>query len=203
MHASTLYSESHQPCFESPVGIAGSMQELLLQSWGGRVRVFPALPSTWTQAVIHQLAAEGGLRISALFNGSATQWISITAVDYTSIERHLRSSASEGMSLSNGITRDYADTAAAVTSSTSDVTSAAAAASTRLVTLRTDGTMASPFATVPAGVQFSVSPFGDIVFNLTVGESVSFYSDRGGPPPSMIVEALAGNSSQYNYWGMH
>jgi len=40
-------------------------QEMLLQSWGGVVRVFPATPTAWTDAEFKDLRAEGGYRISA------------------------------------------------------------------------------------------------------------------------------------------
>jgi alpha-L-fucosidase 2 len=79
MHASTLYSEGHEPCFESPVGIASSIQELLLQSWGGRLRVFPGVPSTWANASFSGFAAEGGLRVSAVRTGGINAWVALTA----------------------------------------------------------------------------------------------------------------------------
>lgn len=79
MHAATLYSEGHQPCFESPPGIASSIQELLLQSWGGRVRPFPAAPSAWPAAAFANLTAEGGLRVSAVRADGSTAWVGVTA----------------------------------------------------------------------------------------------------------------------------
>ena len=79
MHAATLYSEGHYPCFESPVGIASSIQELLLQSWGGRLRVFPGLPAAWGAAAFSGFAAEGGLRVSALRANGSTAWVALTA----------------------------------------------------------------------------------------------------------------------------
>ncbi len=83
MHASTLYSEGRQPCFESPPGAANSLQEILLQSWGGRVRVFPAVPDSWPDAVIHRLGAEGGLAVSAVRSQGKLSWVGIEAIDYT------------------------------------------------------------------------------------------------------------------------
>ena len=44
VHKSTMYSEGHSPCIESPLAAANSLQELLLQSWGGILRVFPSVP---------------------------------------------------------------------------------------------------------------------------------------------------------------
>jgi alpha-L-fucosidase 2 len=83
MHASTLYSEGRQPCFESPPGAANALQEMLLQSWGGRVRVFPGVPATWPDTVIHRMGAEGGLAVSAVRTNGTLQWVGIEAIDYT------------------------------------------------------------------------------------------------------------------------
>jgi alpha-L-fucosidase 2 len=179
MHASTLYSEGHQPCIESPLGFASSLMEVLLQSWGGRVRVFPAVPAAWADAVIHNMGAEGGFRVSAARAGGTTQWVGVRAVNYTS-------------------------------SSSSSSSSAAAApgSSTRTIVLATD--MVGPFATSPAGVPVTILPSGDITFPVPVGPDneadaswVVVFPASGGAPPPFTVQPLAGNSSQYNYWGMH
>jgi hypothetical protein len=55
------------------------LQELLLQSWGARVRPFPAVPSTWPDAAFANLTAEGGLRISAVRTNGTTAWVGVTA----------------------------------------------------------------------------------------------------------------------------
>lgn len=79
LHASTMYSEGHQPCIESPLGLASALQDILLQSWGGRVRVFPAAPASWPDAVFYNLAAEGGFRVSAARVNGTTAWAALTA----------------------------------------------------------------------------------------------------------------------------
>ena len=79
LHASTMYSEGHQPCLESPLGLASALQDMLLQSWGGRLRVFPGVPDSWAGAVAHGLAGEGGWRVSAVRAGGRTQWVALTA----------------------------------------------------------------------------------------------------------------------------
>jgi hypothetical protein len=38
---------------------------MLLQSWGNKIRVFPALPDAWDTVAFHNLRAEGGFLISA------------------------------------------------------------------------------------------------------------------------------------------
>lgn len=79
LHASTMYSEGHLPCLESPLGLASALQDILLQSWGGRVRVFPAAPASWPDAVFYNLAAEGGFRVSATRANGTTAWAALTA----------------------------------------------------------------------------------------------------------------------------
>ncbi|MCC7519367.1 MAG: glycoside hydrolase N-terminal domain-containing protein [Verrucomicrobiae bacterium] len=55
----------HPPMVECCGGIVGAVNEMLLQSRDGKVRVFPAAPSSWTHARFHRLLAEGAWEISA------------------------------------------------------------------------------------------------------------------------------------------
>ena len=58
---------------------AQAVQEMLLQSWGGVIRLFPATPPRWQKAAFEDLRAEGGYRISARRDGGATTWLKIIA----------------------------------------------------------------------------------------------------------------------------
>jgi alpha-L-fucosidase 2 len=42
-----------------------ALHEMLLQSWGGVIRVFPALPSVWQDVAFRDLCAQGGFQVSA------------------------------------------------------------------------------------------------------------------------------------------
>src|SRR5690606_26093020 len=42
-----------------------AVHEMLLQSWGGVLRVFPAMPAPWTEASFRDLRAEGGFHVTA------------------------------------------------------------------------------------------------------------------------------------------
>lgn len=77
--ANTMYLESG-PVIETPLSGAASLHEMLLQSWGGKVRVFPALPASWPDVTIHNLRAEGAFLVSASRRGGKTQWIRITSL---------------------------------------------------------------------------------------------------------------------------
>ena len=46
LSVNTLYRESG-PVIETPLSGAQSIHDMLLQSWGGKIRVFPAVPDAW------------------------------------------------------------------------------------------------------------------------------------------------------------
>lgn len=66
-------------CMEANCGIAGTIPEMLLQSWHERIRVFPALPDDWHDLAFYRLRAEGGLIVSAEYRGDKTRFVWIEA----------------------------------------------------------------------------------------------------------------------------
>ncbi len=50
---------------EAECGFTAAVNEMLLQSWGGRVRVFPSIPEGWADVSFHNLRAQGGALVSA------------------------------------------------------------------------------------------------------------------------------------------
>ncbi len=56
-----------------------AVQEMLLQSWGGVIRVFPATPYAWANASFDRLRAEGGYVVSATRRNGRTVRVSIVA----------------------------------------------------------------------------------------------------------------------------
>ncbi|MBM3992340.1 MAG: hypothetical protein FJ298_15230 [Planctomycetes bacterium] len=63
---------------------AQAVHEMLLQSWGGVVRVFPATSARWPDVEFESLRAEGALSVSATRSAGRTQRVKIVA------ERHCR-----------------------------------------------------------------------------------------------------------------
>ena len=59
-----LYAEAG-PCFETPLAFATSLLEMLIQSDDGRIRIFPAIPTSWQDAAFNKLAAEGAFQVDA------------------------------------------------------------------------------------------------------------------------------------------
>jgi alpha-L-fucosidase 2 len=76
---STMYIEAG-PVIESPLSAATSINELLLQSWGGMIRVFPAVPDSWKDAAFDNLRAKGAFLVSAVRHNNQTQFIRIKSL---------------------------------------------------------------------------------------------------------------------------
>jgi alpha-L-fucosidase 2 len=64
---------------EGNFAAAQTVHEMLLQSWGGRLRVFPALPAAWRDASFRDLRAEGGFLVSAERREGRLRRVSIRA----------------------------------------------------------------------------------------------------------------------------
>ena len=75
----TLYVEAG-PCMETPLSAAASLHDMLLSSWGDRVRVFPAMPAAWKDVSFHNLRTEGAFLVSASRKGGTTQWVRIKSL---------------------------------------------------------------------------------------------------------------------------
>jgi hypothetical protein len=74
------FGDSSGWCMEGAVGIANSIQMLMIQSHGDRIRIFPAMPAAWQDAVFRDLRAEGAFLVSARREGGRTQWVQITSL---------------------------------------------------------------------------------------------------------------------------
>ncbi|RTE11132.1 glycosyl hydrolase family 95 catalytic domain-containing protein [Paenibacillus whitsoniae] len=75
----TMYKEAG-PVIESPLAGAEAIHDMLLQSWGEEIRVFPAVPSEWKEAVFHHLRAEGAFEVSAVRSEGTTAWIRVKSL---------------------------------------------------------------------------------------------------------------------------
>ncbi|WP_261381507.1 glycosyl hydrolase family 95 catalytic domain-containing protein [Paenibacillus cremeus] len=75
----TMYKEAG-PVIETPLAGAEALHDMLLQSWGGTLRVFPAVPEAWREAAFHELRAEGGFSVSAVRRDGRTAWIRVRSL---------------------------------------------------------------------------------------------------------------------------
>lgn len=62
---------------EGNFACASAIQEMLLQSHTGVIRIFPALPESWEQASFHGLRARGAFIIDADYDGGRVQKVVI------------------------------------------------------------------------------------------------------------------------------
>lgn len=75
----TLYKESG-PVIETPLSGAQSIHDMLLQSWGGKIRIFPAIPETWKDVAFHDMRAEGAFLVSAVRKNGRTEFIRLKSL---------------------------------------------------------------------------------------------------------------------------
>lgn len=79
IHDTTMYTETTrvQPAIETPFALCDSLQQMLLQGWGGKVRVFSAVPQEWENLSFDGLLATGGFEVSAERKNGVSQFIAI------------------------------------------------------------------------------------------------------------------------------
>ncbi|WP_316810100.1 glycosyl hydrolase family 95 catalytic domain-containing protein [Pedobacter heparinus] len=75
----TMYLEAG-PVIETPLSAVTTMNEMLLQSWNGIIRVFPAVPDAWQEASFNDLRAKGAFLISASRKNGVTQFIKVKSL---------------------------------------------------------------------------------------------------------------------------
>ncbi|WP_413805546.1 glycosyl hydrolase family 95 catalytic domain-containing protein [Streptomyces sp. OE57] len=70
----TMYKESG-PVIETPLSAAQSLHDMVCQSWGGVIRVFPALPAAWGELMVHDFRTQGAFLLSAAREDGRTRWV--------------------------------------------------------------------------------------------------------------------------------
>lgn len=72
----TLYKESG-PVIETPLSAAQSLHDMVCQSWGDVIRLFPAVPAGWRDVTLHDFRTQGAFLLSAVREGGATRWVRV------------------------------------------------------------------------------------------------------------------------------
>ncbi|MEN8226588.1 MAG: glycoside hydrolase family 95-like protein [Bacteroidota bacterium] len=62
---------------EGNFAFASAVQEMLIQSHTGVVKIFPAIPATWTDAQFNQLRTQGAFLVSAKRNGGVVESVKV------------------------------------------------------------------------------------------------------------------------------
>ncbi len=74
------FSAEAGPVIETPLAAASTLQDLFLQDWGGALRVFPAVPSTWKDASFDHLRTDGAFLVSGVRRNGRTAWVRIESL---------------------------------------------------------------------------------------------------------------------------
>lgn len=69
------------PCIETSLSYNTCVQDMLLQSWGNKIRVFPALPDSWQDVAFHNFRTEGAFLISAKRQNGKTIFVRIKSLE--------------------------------------------------------------------------------------------------------------------------
>lgn len=80
LSANFMHSEGGSPCSETYGGLSRMLLDMLIQSWGNKIRIFPGVSGKWKQAIFHKLKAEGGFLVSANRKNGSTEWIEIESL---------------------------------------------------------------------------------------------------------------------------
>ncbi len=75
----TMYREVGM-CAETPFSFVKSLNEMLLQSHNGIIKIFPAIPDVWPEASFINLRTEGAFLISALRKNGQTNFFSVKSL---------------------------------------------------------------------------------------------------------------------------
>jgi alpha-L-fucosidase 2 len=79
VQANTMYRESG-PVIETPLSAAQSLHDMVCQSWGGVIRVFPALPAAWPDLTLHDFRTQGAFQVSAVRRGGVTRFVRVRSL---------------------------------------------------------------------------------------------------------------------------
>lgn len=81
LKTNTMYTEgTDYPCMETPPSAAQAIHDMLIQSWGDRIRIFPATPAAWEDVVMHNVRAEGAFLVSARREKGKTVFVRIRSL---------------------------------------------------------------------------------------------------------------------------
>ncbi|MFI7012538.1 glycosyl hydrolase family 95 catalytic domain-containing protein [Streptomyces sp. NPDC050145] len=78
IQANTMYKETG-PVIETPLSAAQSLHDMVCQSWGGTIRVFPALPASWADLAVHDFRTQGAFLLSAVREKGVTRWVRLVS----------------------------------------------------------------------------------------------------------------------------
>lgn len=75
----TMYEEAG-PVIETPLSGAQSLHDMLIQSWGNTIRIFPAVAGEWRDLAFYQFRTEGAFLVSASREEGITRFVHIKSL---------------------------------------------------------------------------------------------------------------------------
>ncbi|MER5217389.1 Tat pathway signal sequence domain protein [Streptomyces sp. NPDC002838] len=78
--ANTHYTEAG-PVIETPLSASQSLHDMFCQSWGGVIRVFPAVPTEWADVTLHDFRTQGAFLVSAVRKAGTTRFIRVRSLE--------------------------------------------------------------------------------------------------------------------------
>jgi hypothetical protein len=75
----TMYYEAG-PVIETPLSGAQSIHDMLCQSWGGVIRIFPGVPDEWADVTLHDFRTEGAFLVSAVRRRGRTSFVRLKSL---------------------------------------------------------------------------------------------------------------------------
>jgi alpha-L-fucosidase 2 len=75
----TMYKESG-PVIETPLSAGQSLHDMLCQSWGDVIRVFPAVPAAWSDLALHNFRTQGAFLVSANRRAGRTEFVRVASL---------------------------------------------------------------------------------------------------------------------------
>ncbi|MGO1056165.1 glycosyl hydrolase family 95 catalytic domain-containing protein [Crossiella sp. CA198] len=79
LQPNTMYYEAG-PVIETPLSGMQSLHDMLCQSWGGIIRIFPAVPGDWSEVTLHDFRTEGAFLVSAVRRKGKTDFVRIRSL---------------------------------------------------------------------------------------------------------------------------
>ena len=79
VRANTMYTEAG-PVVETPLSGSQSLHDMLCQSWGGVIRIFPAVPGAWADVTLHDFRTQGAFLVSAARTGGVTRFVRVRSL---------------------------------------------------------------------------------------------------------------------------
>ncbi|MBE1471286.1 glycosyl hydrolase family 95 catalytic domain-containing protein [Kibdelosporangium phytohabitans] len=77
--ANTMYFEAG-PVIETPLSGAQSVHDMLCQSWGGVIRVFPAVPGAWRDVALRDFRTEGAFLVTASQRDGRVEFVGVRSL---------------------------------------------------------------------------------------------------------------------------